>query len=102
MLPLILPNLGISLKRTSRLPSLFSSIRHSRDRLGSGLTNSGRDSLLVKGRMYNVSTRHVVDPVDDFIEAAANKVMAIHYATPAVQGDVLVFMPGESHLPQLK
>jgi len=52
--------------------------------------------------MYNVSTRHVVDPVDDFIEAAANKVMAIHYATPAVQGDVLVFMPGESHLPQLK
>lgn len=45
--------------------------------------------------MYNVSTRHVVDPVDDFIEAAANKVMAIHCAIPAVQGDVLVFMPGE-------
>jgi HrpA-like RNA helicase len=45
--------------------------------------------------MYNVSTRHVVDPVDDFIEAAANKVMAIHCAVPAVQGDVLVFMPGE-------
>jgi HrpA-like RNA helicase len=66
------------------------------------LTDSGRDSLLVKGRMYNVSTRHVVDPVDDFIEAAANKVMAIHCAIPAVQGDVLVFMPGESHSPQLK
>ena len=45
--------------------------------------------------MYNVSTRHVVDPVDDFIEAAANKVMAIHCAIPSVQGDVLVFMPGE-------
>ena len=66
------------------------------------LTNSGRDSLLVKGRMYNVSTRHVVDPVDDFIEAAANKVMALHCATPAVQGDVLVFMPGESPLTQLE
>jgi HrpA-like RNA helicase len=52
--------------------------------------------------MYNVSTRHVVDPVDDFIEAAANKVMAIHCAVPAVQGDVLVFMPGESDPPQLK
>jgi HrpA-like RNA helicase len=44
--------------------------------------------------MYNVSTRHVVDPVDDFIEAAANKVMAIHCTKPEVQGDVLVFMPG--------
>lgn len=57
---------------------------------------SGRDSLLVKGRMYNVSTRHVVDPVDDFIEAAANKVMAIHCTKPEVEGDVLVFMPGKS------
>ena len=38
----------------------------------------------------------MVDPVDDFIEAAANKVMAIHCTIPAVQGDVLVFMPGES------
>jgi len=44
----------------------------------------------------------VVDPVDDFIEAAANKVMALHCATPAVQGDVLVFMPGESPLTQLE
>ena len=60
---------------------------------------SGRDSLLVKGRMYNVSTRHVVDPVDDFIEAAANKVMAIHCSKPEVQGDVLVFMPGQSLFP---
>jgi len=40
----------------------------------------------------------VVDPVDDFIEAAANKVMAIHCAIPSVQGDVLVFMPGEFQL----
>ena len=98
MLPLILPNLGISLKRTSRPPSLL----YSTHTFGIVLTNSGRDSLLVKGRMYNVSTRHVVDPVDDFIEAAANKVMAIHCATPAVQGDMLVFMPGESPLTQLE
>jgi HrpA-like RNA helicase len=46
--------------------------------------------------MYNVSTRHVVEPVDDFIEAAANKVMGIHCAKPEVKGDMLVFMPGTS------
>jgi hypothetical protein len=44
--------------------------------------------------MYNVATRHVVDPVDDFIESAANKVMQIHCAVPPIKGDVLVFMPG--------
>jgi HrpA-like RNA helicase len=97
VLRLILQNSGISLKRTSRGCQCPSSLLvASKSVLTSVLTNSGRDSLLVKGRMYNVSTRHVVDPVDDFIEAAANKVMAIHCAVPAVQGDVLVFMPGES------
>lgn len=53
-----------------------------------------RDSLLVKGRMYNVNTRHIVDPVDDFIEAAANRVVQIHCADPTPKGDMLVFMPG--------
>jgi ATP-dependent RNA helicase DHX33 len=56
---------------------------------------SGRDSLLVKGRMYNVATRHVVDPVDDYIEAAANKVMQVHCTVPSLKGDMLVFMPGK-------
>jgi hypothetical protein len=95
---LILRNLGISLIRTSKGCHAFSSVIV----LALGLMISGRDSLLVKGRMYNVSTRHVVDPVDDFIEAAANKVMAIHCAIPAVQGDVLVFMPGESQSLELR
>lgn len=60
------------------------------------LRDSGRDSLLVKGRMYNVSTRHIVDAVDDFIEAAAKRVVQIHCTVPSPKGDVLVFMPGTS------
>ena len=43
--------------------------------------------------MYDVTTRHVLQPVDDFIEAAARNVMQIHLR-PNADGDILVFMPG--------
>ncbi|KAK1922948.1 ATP-dependent RNA helicase prh1 [Papiliotrema laurentii] len=56
-----------------------------------------RDALLVKGRMYEVATRHVKSPVDDFIEAAAKNVMQIHF-NPKADGDVLVFMPGSEEI----
>lgn len=46
--------------------------------------------------MYKVDTRHTIDPVDDFIEGAAKRVMQIHCAQPERRGDVLVFMPGKS------
>ncbi|TYJ52858.1 hypothetical protein B9479_006538 [Cryptococcus floricola] len=57
----------------------------------------GRDALLVKGRMYQVTTQHVVEPVEDYIEAAARQVMSI-YCTPGAEGDVLVFMPGSEEI----
>ena len=52
--------------------------------------------------MYDVGTRHVVAPVDDFIQSAAKMVVQIH-DDPTSIGDVLVFMPGSSALlyPQL-
>lgn len=49
----------------------------------------------MKGRMYDVRTRHVLEAVDDFIESAARMVMQIHQ-DPRAEGDVLVFMPGTS------
>ncbi|WVQ70498.1 hypothetical protein IAR50_000017 [Cryptococcus sp. DSM 104548] len=58
---------------------------------------TGRDALLVKGRMYNVTTQHVMEPVEDYIEAAARQVMSIH-CTPGAEGDVLVFMPGSEEI----
>lgn len=45
--------------------------------------------------MYEVATQHVLEPVDDFIEAAARQVMTIH-CSPDSPGDILVFMPGQS------
>jgi ATP-dependent RNA helicase DHX33 len=47
--------------------------------------------------MYDVSTRHILRPVDDFIECAARNVMQIHVRPKAV-GDVLVFMPGSEEI----
>ncbi|KIR42482.1 ATP-dependent RNA helicase prh1 [Cryptococcus deuterogattii 99/473] len=58
---------------------------------------TGRDALLVKGRMYEVATQHVLEPVDDFIEAAARQVMTIH-CSPNSPGDILVFMPGSEEI----
>ncbi|WWC92077.1 uncharacterized protein L201_007031 [Kwoniella dendrophila CBS 6074] len=58
---------------------------------------TGRDALLVKGRMYDVLTQHSSTPVDDFIEAAARQVMSIH-CTKGNQGDILVFMPGSEEI----
>ncbi|OCF58409.1 ATP-dependent RNA helicase prh1 [Kwoniella mangroviensis CBS 10435] len=58
---------------------------------------TGRDALLVKGRMYDVLTQHTTNPVDDFIEAAARQVMNIH-CNPNHEGDVLVFMPGSDEI----
>ncbi|WWD20552.1 hypothetical protein CI109_105028 [Kwoniella shandongensis] len=58
---------------------------------------TGRDALLVKGRMYDVDTRHVTEPLEDFIEGAARQVMVIH-CTPGSEGDVLVFMPGSEEI----
>ncbi|AFR92854.2 ATP-dependent RNA helicase prh1 [Cryptococcus neoformans C23] len=58
---------------------------------------TGRDALLVKGRMYEVATQHVLEPVDDFIEAAARQVMTVH-CSPDSPGDVLVFMPGSEEI----
>lgn len=49
--------------------------------------------------MYNVSTRHIIRPVDDFIESAAKNVMHIHLR-PKAEGDVLVFMPGSDEIEQ--
>ena len=43
--------------------------------------------------MYDVATRNVLRPVDDFIEAAAKNVIQIHLR-PHADGDILVFMPG--------
>jgi len=43
--------------------------------------------------MYEVATRNVTKPVDDFIEAAAKNVIQIHLR-PNADGDILVFMPG--------
>lgn len=60
---------------------------------------SGRDALLVKGRMYDVATRHVLRPVDDFIESAAKNVMQVHLRPGAI-GDALVFMPGSDEIEQ--
>ncbi|ORY35839.1 P-loop containing nucleoside triphosphate hydrolase protein [Naematelia encephala] len=59
---------------------------------------TGRQALLVKGRMFSVATSYTVDPIDDFIEQAARKVMQIHCTKPAKEGDVLVFMPGAEEI----
>jgi len=67
--------------------------------LGRRADGSGRDALLVKGRMYEVATRHATAPVDDFIDAAARNVMQIH-TRPNANGDILVFMPGELASPK--
>ncbi|KAK8850372.1 hypothetical protein IAR55_004290 [Kwoniella newhampshirensis] len=58
---------------------------------------TGRDALLVKGRMYDVDTRHVNEPLEDFIEGAAKQVMTIH-CTSGSEGDILVFMPGSEEI----
>ncbi|WWC72372.1 uncharacterized protein I206_106334 [Kwoniella pini CBS 10737] len=58
---------------------------------------TGREALLVKGRMYDVSTQHSLNPVDDFIEAAARQVMIIHNNQQS-EGDILVFMPGSDEI----
>nr|XP_019051332.1 ATP-dependent RNA helicase prh1 [Kwoniella bestiolae CBS 10118]OCF30262.1 ATP-dependent RNA helicase prh1 [Kwoniella bestiolae CBS 10118] len=58
---------------------------------------TGREALLVKGRMYDVLTQHTTNPVDDFIETAARQVMNIH-CNPKNEGDVLVFMPGSDEI----
>lgn len=50
--------------------------------------------------MYEVATQHVLEPVDDFIEAAARQVMTIH-CSPDSPGDILVFMPGQS-MPRIR
>jgi ATP-dependent RNA helicase DHX33 len=55
---------------------------------------SGRDALIVKGRMFPVGTCHALEPVDDYIESAARQAIQIH-CTSGQDGDVLVFMPGE-------
>jgi HrpA-like RNA helicase len=54
-----------------------------------------KPALIVKGRMYDVTTRHLLEPVEDFIETAAKQVIQIHCSKDA-EGDILVFMPGES------
>jgi hypothetical protein len=55
-----------------------------------------RPALIVKGRLYDVTTRHLLEPVEDFIETAAKQVVQIHCSD--AEGDVLVFMPGGSAL----
>jgi ATP-dependent RNA helicase DHX33 len=47
--------------------------------------------------MYDVTTRHLLEPADDFVETAAKQVMQIHCSGDG-EGDVLVFMPGKSGL----
>ncbi|WVN89551.1 uncharacterized protein L203_104776 [Cryptococcus depauperatus CBS 7841] len=59
--------------------------------------NTGRDALSVKGRMFDVATHHVLEPVDDFIEAAAKQVILIHLNSKS-EGDVLAFMPGSEEI----
>ncbi len=44
-------------------------------------------------------TAHALDPVDDFIEAAAVQTLHIHRDRPVVPGDILVFMPGRYQYP---
>lgn len=46
--------------------------------------------------MYEVTTQHLLEPVEDFIETAAKQVLQIHCSKEA-EGDVLVFMPGKSY-----
>ncbi|WVQ95704.1 hypothetical protein IAU59_002803 [Kwoniella sp. CBS 9459] len=58
---------------------------------------TGRDALLVKGRMYEVTTQHVANHVDDFIEAAGRQVINIHCGR-GNEGDILVFMPGSDEI----
>ncbi|WWC65451.1 uncharacterized protein I303_108069 [Kwoniella dejecticola CBS 10117] len=58
---------------------------------------TGRDALMVKGRMYDVSTQHALNPVEDFIEAAARQVMIVH-SNKENEGDILVFMPGSDEI----
>ncbi|RXK41757.1 ATP-dependent RNA helicase prh1 [Tremella mesenterica] len=58
---------------------------------------TGRNALMVKGRVYEVDTRHVLQPVDDFIESAARQVLQVH-CTPKCEGDILVFMPGAEEI----
>lgn len=45
--------------------------------------------------MFPVGTCHALEPVDDYIESAARQAIQIH-CTSGQDGDVLVFMPGES------
>lgn len=47
--------------------------------------------------MYSVATQHSLEPVDDFVEAAARQVLLLH-CTPGAPGDVLVFMPGSEEI----
>ena len=44
--------------------------------------------------MYDVTTRHILKPIEDYIEAAVKNVLSIHKGKNSL-GDVLVFMPGE-------
>ncbi|ORX41168.1 ATP-dependent RNA helicase prh1 [Kockovaella imperatae] len=54
---------------------------------------TGRDTLLVKGRMFDVATRHLSKSADDLVESAATQAMVIH-ESPKSSGDILIFMPG--------
>lgn len=44
--------------------------------------------------MYDVTTQHLVEPADDYIESAAKQVLQIHCSEGA-EGDILVFLPGK-------
>ncbi|KAL7422657.1 Salivary acidic proline-rich phosphoprotein 1/2 [Cryptotrichosporon argae] len=58
-------------------------------------------ALHVPGRIFSVDTAHTAEPVDDFIEAAAECVLGLHTREPKEQGDVLVFMPGSDEIETL-
>ena len=52
----------------------------------------------VPGRQHPVDVQYTVDPVDDYVDAAAQCVLQIHEDSGAERGDILVFLPGQDDI----
>lgn len=54
-------------------------------------------TVVVPGRCFPVSTMYVATPVQDFVDGAVTAVLQIHIDY-AMDGDILVFMPGQDEI----
>jgi ATP-dependent RNA helicase DHX33 len=52
--------------------------------------------VYVKGRLHAVTISHATEPQDDFVDSALRTAFKIHLDKAAIQGDILIFMPGPS------